>query len=65
MIRTCNGADRFLLDGPTSSAGPCACGLTFDDVQRSTVYPHVFIPTRAEREAMIAMLDTIVVEPVA
>lgn len=64
MIRTCNGTDRYLLDGPTPNAGPCICGLTFDDVRRSTVYPHVFIPTRAEREAMLAMLDSVALEPV-
>jgi len=60
MIRTCNGNDRNLLDGPTSTAGPCACGLTFDDVRRSTIYPHVFIPTREEKEAIEAFLDSVV-----
>lgn len=64
MIRTCNGHDVLLLDGPTGTAGPCACGLTFDDVERSTVYPHVFIPTAADKTAMLAALDSIALEPV-
>ena len=64
MIRTCNGYDLTLLDGPARTAGPCACGLTFDDVERSTVYPHIFIPTADDKAAMLAALDTIVVEQV-
>lgn len=64
MIRTCDGTDRTLLDSPLHTAGPCACGLTFDDGDRSVVYPHVFIPTADDRAAMAAMLDTVAVEPV-
>jgi hypothetical protein len=64
MIRTCNGYDPHLLDGPGRTAAPCACGLTFDDVQRTAVYPHVFIPTAADKAALLAALDTIVVERV-
>jgi hypothetical protein len=64
MIRTCDGTDAFLLDESTSTAAPCACGLTFDDVTRSTIYPHVFIPTAAEKAAMLALLDTVALEKV-
>jgi hypothetical protein len=62
MIRTCNGTDPYLLNGPTTTSGPCACGLTFDDVRRSTVYPHTFIPTAAEKARLMEMLDTVVIE---
>lgn len=65
MIRTCDGTDRFLHDGPTPNAGPCACRLTFDDVERSTVYPHVFLPTAADREKLTVWLDTVAVEDLA
>jgi len=59
VIRTANGMDEFLKD----TAGlPDNCGLTFDDVQRSTVHPHVFIPTREEKERMLTELEEIVVE---
>lgn len=64
MIRTCNGRDEWLRSERTPNSMPCDCGLTFDDVTRSTVYPHVFIPTRAEKEAMAAMLDSVAVEKV-
>lgn len=64
-IRTCDGTDIYLRDGATPNAGPCACRETFDDVRRSTVYPHVFIPTRAEKEAMIAQADSVALEPVS
>lgn len=63
MIRHCNGYDRGLLDGPTKGAGPCACGLTFDDADRSVAYPHVFIATREDREALAALADSIAVDP--
>lgn len=62
MMRHCDGTDPYLLDGPTPNAGPCACGLRFDDAARSTVYPHVFIPTRDDKERLAAMLDSIAVE---
>jgi hypothetical protein len=55
MLRTCNGTDSTLvaIDG-----APCACGLTFDDVEHYVTFPHERIPTRAEREAfMAAYLD--------
>lgn len=63
MIRTCNGRDPWLRSERTPRSTPCTCGLTFDDVTRSTVYPHVFIPTRAEKEAMLAQLESVVLEP--
>ena len=64
MIRHCDGTDELLLSEPTPNASPCACALTFDDVTRSTVYPHVFIPTQAEKAAMLALLDTVALERV-
>jgi hypothetical protein len=63
-IRLCDGTDPGLRDGPTSNAGPCACGLRFADGERSPVYPHPFIPTREERERLTAWLDSVAVEPV-
>lgn len=63
MLRTCNGHDVNLLDDAVTAA-PCACGLTFDDVDRSVIWPHPFIPTEAEKAALRAALDTIVLEQV-
>jgi hypothetical protein len=49
MRRRCDGADPNLTRdvrfwerpaGPWPDAVPCDCGLVFDDVQRSTVWPH-------------------------
>lgn len=65
MIRTCDGTDPNLLDGPLSTAGPCACALTFDDVTRSVIYPHVFLPTAADRQRWIEWLDTVSVDDIA
>ncbi len=65
MMRHCDGTDVNLRSEPTPNAGPCACGLRFDDVARTTVYPHVFIPTPAEKQAMLAALDTVALEPAA
>jgi len=62
-IRTCNGRDPWLRSERTPEATPCTCGLTFDVTTRSMVYPHVFIPTRAEVEAMAAQRDGVVLEP--
>lgn len=57
MIRTCDGTDETLsrpVDTEQVACGscpdgrrvvdryePCACGLTFDDVDRSVIWPHV------------------------
>lgn len=61
MIRHCDGTDANLLDdAPT--ARPCACGLTFDDVERSVIYPHVFLPTAADRQRLAEWLETVSVE---
>jgi hypothetical protein len=64
MNRTCDGTDLNLPDGPTPNAGPCACGLTFDDTTRSTVYPHVFLMTPQDRARMTTWLDTVSVEEI-
>ncbi len=49
MIRHCDGQDPNLVD---EEMNPCACGLTFDDVDHEVIYPHRRLPTREEREAM-------------
>jgi hypothetical protein len=36
--RTCDGRDPNLLAEDCQT--PCACGLTFDDVDRLVIYPH-------------------------
>lgn len=64
MMRTCNGRDPWVRSERTPAATPCTCGLTFDENTRSLVYPHVFIPTRADLARMAAMGDSIAVEPV-
>lgn len=64
MIRHCDGTDPNLIDGPTTASGPCVCGLTFDDVARSAVYPHVFLPTAADRARFAEWLDTVSVEQI-
>jgi hypothetical protein len=50
MQRTCDGADCYLI-GP--DGGPCACGLTFDDVERLVVWPHRRILSAIEREELL------------
>lgn len=53
MIRRCDGTDEHLTRdvrageqprGPWPGAVPCDCGLAFDDVLRSTVWPHPLTP---------------------
>jgi hypothetical protein len=63
-IRTCNGRDEWLRSERTPKSQPCTCGLTFDVTTRSVVYPHVFIPTRAEMEALRAQREGVALEPV-
>lgn len=36
MMRRCDGTDPNL----GRPGHPCDCGLTFDDVERSVIYPH-------------------------
>jgi hypothetical protein len=64
MIRTCDGTDPNLLDSGLRTAGPCACGLTFDDVDRSVIHPHVFIPTADDKAALAEALLTVDVDTV-
>lgn len=49
MLRTCDGNDPNLVrpDGQ-----PCDCGLIFDDVELTVVYPHTQILGRAEKDAL-------------
>lgn len=41
MIRLCDGADDFSRD---ESGMPCRCGHRYDDVDRSTRWPHDELP---------------------
>lgn len=50
MQRTCDGTDPYLI----KDSVPCDCGETFDDVERSVIFPHVRIPTREEKDAAYA-----------
>jgi hypothetical protein len=59
MMRVCNGNDPNLVD---RAGQPDACGLTFDDVERSVVHPHVFIPSPEEKARILAQLEDVVVE---
>lgn len=63
MIRTCDGTDVNLLDDPATHT-PCGCGLTFDDVDRSTIYPHEFLPTPEQKAQLARWLDTVEVEDI-
>jgi len=59
--RHCDGTDEYLIrridrmqdEEPTergikaSEYEPCACGLTFDDAERMTVYPHLRLASNA------------------
>lgn len=62
MIRHCNGQDEWLRSERTPNSEPCTCDLTFDDVTRSTVYPHVFLPTIADRQQFAEWLETVSVD---
>lgn len=37
MMRKCDGTDPNLHD---EHGQPCTCGLRFDDVDRTVIYPH-------------------------
>jgi hypothetical protein len=50
MIRTCDGTDPNLVD---REGNPCDCGLIFDDVEMTVVYPHTQILGRAEKDALM------------
>jgi hypothetical protein len=59
MIRTCDGTDPNLTRearpgeepfGLWPDSVPCDCGLTFDDVERTVIWPHTRIPTCEERD---------------
>lgn len=39
MRRLCDGSDPYLLGA--DGASPCRCGLEFDDVERTVIFPHV------------------------
>lgn len=58
MIRVCDGRDRALV---SAYAGrPCGCGLTFDDAERSTVFPHPWLrPAGYVGEDLADMVRTI------
>lgn len=60
MIRTCDGTDPNLTG---ADGNPCECGLVFDDVRYMVAFPHLYIPTHEEKDALIkawtAMRDSI------
>lgn len=43
MLRQCSEEDRYIGDGKNR------CGMIFDDVERSTICPHQFIPRRRDQ----------------
>lgn len=49
MIRECDGTDPNLVD---FDGEPCDCGLIFDDVEMTVIYPHTPILSRAEKDAL-------------
>lgn len=51
MRRHCDGTDPNLLqaDGRT----PCACGLTFDDVEMTVIHPHTPVQARLLSDAWV------------
>lgn len=63
MMRTCDGSDRNLLrkidgDVPTKATMnnayvPCNCGLSFDDLDRSVVFPHQTFYVDTEKMRLI------------
>lgn len=59
MMRHCDGNDPTLvtesLNIETDSYEwlPCKCGLAFDDVTNSVIFPHVRLLTRVEKEAIL------------
>jgi hypothetical protein len=59
VIRRCDGADEYLVD---QAGEPCACGLEFDDVETSVVWPHERIPPVGEK---IAALEIAALEQLA
>lgn len=40
MMRHCDGTDSNLIRKVGDGYEPCACGLTFDDVNHMVIYPH-------------------------
>jgi hypothetical protein len=53
VIRRCDGSDPNLI--ARDGSGCCACGLTFDDVDRMVIWPHTPIPrklTQAQLEKL-------------
>jgi hypothetical protein len=50
MLRTCDGTDPNLVD---PAGQPCACGMTFEDVDRAVIWPHQRVLSRAEKQREI------------
>lgn len=57
------GSDASVIVGVCPHYRPCSCGLEFDDVERSTVYPHYRIPTRSEKDAAVDRLMEAMLAP--
>jgi hypothetical protein len=53
VIRTCSGQDPNLI---TEDGLPCACGLTFDDVERMVIFPHRELPPKRSLEELEALV---------
>lgn len=49
MLRTCDGTDPLLID---SQGDPCECGMIFDDVELTVIYPHHQILSREEKDRL-------------
>lgn len=54
MMRTCSGDDPNLVDAEGKA---CACGRTFDDVERSVIYPHAALWTHGMKAELIERLS--------
>lgn len=53
MIRRCDGSDPNLT--ARDGSGFCACGLTFDDVERMVIWPHYQIGPKLTLAELIAL----------
>jgi hypothetical protein len=59
MMRRCDGSDELVGD---DRAAPRFCGLTFDDVERSTICPHEAIGPKLTDEELAELYDAAVVD---
>lgn len=66
MIRRCDGTDPNLIreiPGVRSDTPfdlryePCTCGRLFNDVERSTIWPHYKLLTHEQKQAFLDAFD--------